>query len=232
MKGITRERIVAAALELLNDEGMDALTVRALASRLGVRASALYWHLRNKQELLDEMSTVVMRRVTDAVSAIPPSESWRDDVAAYARVLRAEYLRHREGARIFSGRRVSDPEIVRAKESWLARLTAAGFTLAEADDVLDLITAFVVGIVIEEQERTQSSPGRYSLAERDAWLGEGAELVKAAGHLRDQGDARFERQLGIVLDGLDRAGPRSPSSPSEVTDTRTGTGTAAVDLPT
>jgi hypothetical protein len=95
--------------------------------------------------------------------------------------------------------------VVRAKEPWLARLTAAGFTLAEADDATDLVTAFVVGFVIEEQERGQSAetaPARYSLDERDAWLGEGAELVKTAGHLRDDGDQRFERHLGIVLDGL------------------------------
>jgi TetR/AcrR family tetracycline transcriptional repressor len=204
-KGITRERIVAAALELLNDKGMDALTVRALASRLDVGAPALYWHVRNKQELLDEMSTVVMRRVTDALSAIAPGADWREGIAAYARVLRSEYLRHRDGARIFSGTRFSDPQVVRAKESWLARLTTTGFTLTEADDTLDLITAFVVGFVIEEQERGQSAdtdPARYSLPERDKWLGEGAELVKTAGHLRDDGDPRFERQLDIVLDGL------------------------------
>lgn len=202
VKGITRERIVEAALELLNDEGMDALTVRKLAARLGVGAPALYWHLRNKQELLDEMATVVMRRVTDALSSIAPSGSWREDLAAYARVLRAEYLRHRDGARIFSGTRLSDPDIVKSKEAWYARFTAAELTLAEADDVIDVVTAFVVGFVIEEQERTQSEPGRYSPAERDAWLGEDAELVKAAGHLRDEGTTRFERQLGILLDGL------------------------------
>ncbi|MEU2039960.1 TetR/AcrR family transcriptional regulator C-terminal domain-containing protein [Nocardia niwae] len=204
-KGITRERIVAAALELLDDEGMDALTVRALASRLQVKAPALYWHVRNKQELLDEMSTFVMRRVTDALSAIASGADWRADLAAYARVLRAEYLRHRDGARIFSGTRFSDPDVVRAKESWLARLTAAGFSLAEADDALDLVTAYVVGFVIEEQERSQSAgadPARYSLVERGEWLGAGADLVKAAGHLRDDGDSRFERQLGVVLDGL------------------------------
>jgi AcrR family transcriptional regulator len=204
-KGISRERIVAAALELLDEKGMEGITVRALAARLDVQAPALYWHLRNKQELLDEMSTVVMRRVTDALSEIPPGASWRDDLAAYARVLRAEYLLHRDGARIFSGTRISDPDVVRAKEPWLARLTAAGFTLVDADDATDLITAFVVGFVIEEQERGQSAetdPGRYSLAGRDAWLGEDAELVKAAGHLRDEGDKRFERHLGIVLDGL------------------------------
>ncbi|HEY8478963.1 MAG TPA: TetR/AcrR family transcriptional regulator C-terminal domain-containing protein [Spirillospora sp.] len=201
-KGITRERIVTTALELLNDEGMDALTVRALASRLDVGAPALYWHVRNKQELLDEMGTFVMRRVTDALSKIPPSGSWRDDLASYARVLRSEYLLYRDGARIFSGTRLVDPSVVRAKESWLARLTEAGFTLQQADDATDVITAFVVGFVIEEQERTQSEPGRYSVAERDAWLGEGADLVKAAGHIRDEGDPRFERHLAVVLDGL------------------------------
>ncbi|MGW5749526.1 TetR/AcrR family transcriptional regulator C-terminal domain-containing protein [Nocardia rhamnosiphila] len=204
-KGITREQIVAAALELLNEHGMDALTVRALASRLEVKAPALYWHVRNKQELLDEMATFVMRRVTDALAVIPPGGDWRDAIAAYARVLRSEYLLHRDGARIFSGTRIADPAVVKAKEPWLERLTATGFSLTEADDTLDLVTAFVVGFVIEEQERgrsTGSDPARYSLAGRDAWLGEGAELVKAAGHLRDDGDRRFERQLGVLLDGL------------------------------
>jgi AcrR family transcriptional regulator len=204
-KGITRERIVAAALELLDEKGMEGITVRALAARLDVQAPALYWHVRNKQELLDEMSTVVMRRVTAGLATIPTGAGWRDDLAAYARILRAEYLLHRDGARIFSGTRIADPDVVKAKEPWLARLTSAGFTLAEADDATDLVTAFVVGFVIEEQERGQSAetdPARYSLAERDAWLGEDADLVKAAGHLRDDGDERFERHLGIVLDGL------------------------------
>src|SRR5918999_1499632 len=104
-KGISRERIVAAALELL-----------------------------------DEKATVVMRRVTGAVSEIPPGAGWRADLAAYARVLRAEYLLHRDGARIFSGTRISDPEVVRAKEPWLARLNSVGFSLGEADDANDLVT--------------------------------------------------------------------------------------------
>lgn len=204
-KGITRERIVAAALDLLNDKGMDALTVRALASRLGVGAPALYWHVRNKQELLDEMATFVIRRVIEALGKIDHGAGWREGLAAYARVLRAEYLRHRDGARMFSGTRLSDPDVVKAKEAWLARLTEAGFSLAAADDALDIVTAFVVGFVIEEQERNQpreSGSPRYSVDGRDAWLGEGAELVKAAGHVRDDGDARFERHLGVVLAGL------------------------------
>ncbi|HEX8806526.1 MAG TPA: TetR family transcriptional regulator, partial [Candidatus Aquilonibacter sp.] len=62
-KGLSRETIVQAALELLNELGIDGLTVRALASRLGVRAPTLYWHVKNKQELLDEMATEVWRQI-------------------------------------------------------------------------------------------------------------------------------------------------------------------------
>jgi AcrR family transcriptional regulator len=203
-KGITREKVVEAALELLDEKGIDGVTVRALAERLDVRAPALYWHLRNKQELLDEMGTTVLRRIADALPA--SGSDWREDLATYARVLRNEYLRHRDGARTFSGTRVSDPEVVvRIKEPLYRSWTEAGFTLQEADDALDVVVAFVVGFVIEEQERRQSAeadPTRYSLAERDAGLGEHAPQVKAAGHLRDDGDQRFERHLGIVLDGL------------------------------
>ncbi|MBZ6083902.1 TetR/AcrR family transcriptional regulator C-terminal domain-containing protein [Streptomyces olivaceus] len=204
-KGITREQIVTAALELLDDQGMDAVTVRALASRLDVRPSALYWHVRNKQELLDEMATEVMRRVAGAFAAVPPGDGWRDDLAAYTRVLRSEYLLHRDGARIFSGTRITDPDVVRMKEPLFERWTASGWKPADADDAIDLVTAFAVGFVIEEQERRQAAeddPSRYSIDRRDDWLGEGASLVKEAGHLRDDGDRRFERLLGMVLDGI------------------------------
>ncbi|MGK3209268.1 TetR/AcrR family transcriptional regulator C-terminal domain-containing protein [Amycolatopsis sp. MEPSY49] len=194
-KGITRERIVTAALELLDDQGMDALTVRALAARLDVGAPALYWHVRDKQELLDQMATDVMRRVGGALTALPPGDARRADLTAYARVLRSEYLRHRDGARIFSGTRITDPDVVRMKEPLLERWTAAGWKPVEADDAVDVVTAFVVGFVIEEQERRQS-------AERDGWLGEGASLVKEAGPRHDDGGRRFERHLGIVLAGL------------------------------
>lgn len=201
-KGITREQIVATALELLDAQGMDALTVRALATALDVRAPALYWHVRNKQELLDEMATEVMRRVGIALSAVGPGADWRADLCAYAHTLRAEYLAHRDGARIFSGTRLADPNVLHIKEVWFTRWTAAGMKLADADDALDVVTAFVVGFVIEEQERLQADPARYSLAERDVWLGEQGRLVREAGHARDGGDRRFVRHLGIVLDGL------------------------------
>lgn len=203
-KGITREGIVAAALDVLDEGGADAVTVRAVAQRLDVKAPALYWHVRNKQELLDEMGTEIQRRVQQAFQPDRHSD-WRDGLAGYARTLRHEYLRHRDGARTFSGTRLTDAELLRQQEPWLNKWVAEGWTLVEIVTAAELVTAFVVGFVIEEQERAQSAaadPTRYALEERDAALGDDAPLVRAAGHAREADDARFERQLRIIMTGL------------------------------
>lgn len=200
---LSRERIVAAALDQLDEHGIDGVTVRAVATRLEVKAPALYWHVHDKQELLDEMGTEIQRRVNAAFIGAFAHSGWRESLEGYARILRAEYLAHRDGARTFSGTRLTDPEALRAQEVWLRSWTAAGLHLVDAVDAVDLVTAFVVGFVIEEQERSQSGAARYSLEERDASVGEDAPLVVAAGHARGDENTRFERQLGILLAGID-----------------------------
>lgn len=198
-KGLSRASIVDAALQLLDESGIDALTLRALASRLGVQAPALYWHVRNKQELLDEMGTEIQRRVLSAITALPMTE-WRTALGGYARALRAEYLAHRDGARTFSGTRLTDPAVLRAQEPWLQSWTDADHPLTDAVDAAQVVTAFVVGFVIEEQERTAE---RYSLADRDAAVGADAPLVMAAGRaMFTDPETRFNAQLEMVLDGV------------------------------
>ncbi|WP_415079195.1 TetR/AcrR family transcriptional regulator C-terminal domain-containing protein [Microbacterium sp.] len=197
---------MSAALDVLDEGGADAVTVRAVAKRLDVQAPALYWHIRNKQELLDEMGTEIQRRVQRSLAAIE-HDHWRAGLAAYARALRAEYLQHRDGARTFSGTRLTDPDVLRAQEPWLAQLTASGHAVEDIVTAADLITAFVVGFVIEEQERAQSNiadPTRYALDRRDAAVGESAPLARAAGHARENDHVRFERQLGIIMSALER----------------------------
>lgn len=203
-KGISRERIVAAALELLDEQGIDAVTARALADRLGVKAPALYWHVRSKQEILDEMGTEIHRRVMVAMAERSPAGDWRTDLADYARVLRLEYLAHRDGARTFSGTRLTDPQVLRTQEPWLERWTAQGVPLAALIATAEIVTAFVVGFVIEEQERAQSGEDRYSLDARDRAVGPDAPLVVEAGRVQfADPDDRFERYLQVILAGLD-----------------------------
>ncbi|UEA60628.1 TetR/AcrR family transcriptional regulator C-terminal domain-containing protein [Gordonia otitidis] len=201
-KGLTRADIVQTALDLLDEKGIDAVTVRAVATRLGVKAPALYWHVENKQTLLDEMGTEIQRRVINRLRD-QPMQAWPDSVAAYARVLRREYLAHRDGARTFSGTRLTDPDVLRAQEPWLEQIVDSGIALEKAVRAIEFVTAFVVGFVIEEQERLQSGEPRYSLAERTAMLGDDVPLVVEAGKiLFGDREQRFERNLEAVVDAL------------------------------
>lgn len=204
-KGLTRADIVQAALDLLDEKGIDAVTVRAVATRLGVKAPALYWHVENKQALLDEMGTEIQRRVIAELRA-QPMGVWPESVATYARVLRREYLAHRDGARTFSGTRLTDPEVLRAQEPWLEQLVASGVDLERAVSAVEFVTAFVVGFVIEEQERAQSGEPRYSLSDRTEMLGDDVPLVVEAGRvLFGDREQRFERNLDAIVDALRRA---------------------------
>jgi len=54
-RGLTRERLVEAALRLVNEEGLDGLSMRALADKLDVKAASLYWHVRDRSELLESI---------------------------------------------------------------------------------------------------------------------------------------------------------------------------------
>ena len=150
--GLTKTAIVQAALDLLDEAGMDGLTVRALASRLGVQAPALYWHVRSKQALLDEMATVIWRQIGDVMAGLPAGLPWREVMATYAATVRRELLRHRDGAKAFSGTTLTDPGRDPARRrSPSQNLVRQGFTLEDAVRGLVLLHDFTIGFCVEEQ---------------------------------------------------------------------------------
>ena len=89
-KGITRDAIVDAALAVLDDVGMDGLTVRAVAARLDVKAPALYWHVRDKKALLDEMGTRVWTEIGRAVPLMGDAPGDKDGAGTGAGDARAD----------------------------------------------------------------------------------------------------------------------------------------------
>jgi len=204
---------VQAALDLLDEAGMDGLTVRALAARLGVQAPALYWHVRNKQALLDEMATLVWRRVGDVMAGLPGDLPWRELMSAYAETVRTELLRYRDGAKAFSGSTLTDPEVVRRGEVTLRNLTGQGFTLPDAVRGLLLINNFTIGFCVEEQavrQVTASGDDRY--LRRAELIGvDSAPLAVAAGEvLFGDPDTRFCELTEMLLDAIGRT-RRDPS---------------------
>lgn len=207
--GLTKTAIVQAALDLLDEGGMDGLTVRALASRLGVQAPALYWHVRGKQALLDEMATVIWRRIGDVMAGLPGDLPWREMMTAYAAAVRAELLGHRDGAKAFSGTTLTDPEVVRRQERTFEALMRQGFALVDAVRGLVLLHDFTIGFCVEEQaviQVTASGDNRYAPGRRAELIGpDTAPLAVEAGQvIFGDADTRFTELTGLLLETIAR----------------------------
>lgn len=203
---LSRNVIVAAAFAELEVGGLTGLTARSLAARLGVQPGALYHHVRDMATLRDEMATALTRDMftTGTAAASPPG--WREMIEQFARTMRTVLLAHRDGARLFSGTRLTDPALIAAQEEPLRRLTGQGFTIDEAVLTFQTVRAFVTGHVIEEQHRAEAAaanPDAYSASLRAAQAPESAVLVRAAS-ARTFGDPdeAFEWGLRAMIRGV------------------------------
>jgi TetR/AcrR family tetracycline transcriptional repressor len=94
---INKHQVIDVALTLLDEQGLQELQMRAVASRLNVQASALYWHVRSKGELLSLMSSHFYET---ALAAVPAGLAWRDWLLTYGNLLRASLLGHRDSAQL------------------------------------------------------------------------------------------------------------------------------------
>lgn len=194
MAKLQRDAVVAAALDLLNEVGVDGLTTRRLAERLGVQQPALYWHFKSKQALLDALSNAMMR---DHVHTLPPPDGpWREFLLTNARSFRRALLAYRDGARIHAGTRPAEPQYDRV-QAQIKLLCDAGFTPLRAANALVAISHYVVGAVMEQQAAEAAAPERAAPPAPPPAL---ARVMKA---LDKQGpDATFEYGLAMMLNGL------------------------------
>ncbi|MFI6831291.1 TetR/AcrR family transcriptional regulator C-terminal domain-containing protein [Kribbella sp. NPDC050241] len=146
--------IATAALGLLDDTGVDGLTMRKVAAELGVQAPALYWHVKNKQELLDAMARVLFVSAVDGIEAPRRGTQWQDWLIELAGRLRAALLRYRDGARVLAGTNVSDDSMWRVTELTLRTLEDAGFPMRDAVRIFPILLHYTIGFVLEEQAQT------------------------------------------------------------------------------
>ena len=176
---LSRQAIVDAAFDQLAVSGLDGITARALASRLGVQAGALYYHLRDMAALRDEMATqIIGRLMSDADQAA--GMDWGSLLRSLAHRERALLLEYRDGARVVSGTFLTDDEALRAIEKPLAALVAEGFTPLDAQRALQTMNAFVIGFVIEEQQRRDAGETRYTADQRRSRLDPDAQPISYA----------------------------------------------------
>lgn len=138
-RGLTRERLVEAALELINEEGLDALSMRALADRLDVKAASLYWHIRDRRELLELLGESIL----DTVPSARRRPEWRPAVLDAATALAGRVTSQRDAARIL----LEVPDAL-ARSDIFAELTrqlqAAGLQPDEAGEVALMVMVHVI----------------------------------------------------------------------------------------
>jgi TetR/AcrR family tetracycline transcriptional repressor len=144
--GLSRARLVSEALGLVQEEGLDALSMRGLADRLNVKAASLYWHVRDRRELLELLAESILGRV-----AASHTSAWRPAVASTAAALRAVIASQRDANRILL--EVPDSLTGSATHVALARhLEAAGLPAAEASEVALMAMVQVIASAAPIQE--------------------------------------------------------------------------------
>ncbi|WP_068007335.1 TetR/AcrR family transcriptional regulator C-terminal domain-containing protein [Nocardia pseudobrasiliensis] len=209
---LTAELIARTALDLLNEVGLDGLTMRALARRLNVQAPALYWHVKNKQELLDAMATIMYADTVGGIEAPRRGVEWDEWAADWAKRLRRTMLRYRDGARVFAGTAVTDPLVFRTVELALATLQDGGFELRTAARAYPVLLHYTVGFTIEEQSRLGVDYGDENpygdgvleaRIDRERFPLTAAVLADLFDPDTDRG---FEDGLRVVLEGIRRVG--------------------------
>ncbi|KAB7845033.1 TetR/AcrR family transcriptional regulator C-terminal domain-containing protein [Streptomyces mobaraensis] len=182
--GLTRERILDAAVDLVDREGPKALTMRRLGAALGVEAMTLYHHVPNKDALLDGL----VERVFAGAAPVESSDGdWRSWLRAYADALRATLLGHPGVLPLAAARPAATPAALDAVERGLRVLTSAGFPLGRALHALNSLTLLVVSHAAAECAPADPDgpsstaalaaldPGRYPLTREAARTGAGTD---------------------------------------------------------
>ncbi|MEU1369368.1 TetR/AcrR family transcriptional regulator C-terminal domain-containing protein [Streptomyces sp. NPDC005803] len=203
---IDRSRVADTALRLLNEVGLDGLSLRAIAKELDVKAPALYWHFKDKQALLDEMATVMYRRMLDEDLPGPSPETWQDQLVAYNTGLRTALLRYRDGAKVYGGARFTGTDHADGLESHLRTMVDAGFELWQAVRAGTTAYSYTMGFVSEEQG-VRPTPGErregFDIGERAERLARYPLAAAAGEEIFAHYDERFEDGLRLIVAGIE-----------------------------
>ncbi|MEV3990548.1 TetR/AcrR family transcriptional regulator [Streptomyces sp. NPDC049837] len=154
-RGLTLDRIVTAAVEVADAEGLDAVSMRRLSAELGTGTMSLYRYVPGKAELLDLM----LDRVRGAMLDPQPPEpcDWRAAVDALARAELDLYRRHPWLLKVNQTRTVLGPSALRGLELALTGLKSMGLTDPETISVIIAVQSFVTGIVRMEAEAVEAA---------------------------------------------------------------------------
>jgi TetR/AcrR family transcriptional regulator, tetracycline repressor protein len=210
---LSRERILRAALDLVDRDGLDALTMRRLGGELGVEAMTLYHYVPNKEAILDGMFELILGEVDLDPRA---DRSWRDRVEAVALSFRAALHAHPNAVPVVASRPIRTPAAMAVAERLLGVLVDAGFGPIHALYLMNAVANVVIGAAVTEIGVAASGAGtsldqqRRAIDDLPAEQFPVTKQVVAHANLEDliDTDAQFRYALDVFLDGVESRRPR------------------------
>lgn len=214
---VNRDRVLRTAMEVADERGITAVTMREVASRLGVEAMALYNHVANKNDILDGMVDLVAEEFDLPLDV----DDWREAMRRRAVSAHSVFSRHPWAPLLIDSRDSSGPSSLRYFEWVLSTLLRAGFSVDATAHAFSLLDSYVYGFGI--QQSNFSADGDTPAEERAAAMlalipaDEYPCLSLMASHSSQVGydaEADFEFGLNVILDGLERMLEESRSDQS------------------
>jgi AcrR family transcriptional regulator len=174
----SREQIAAAALEIADAEGFEAVSMRRIAARLGAGTMSLYRYIATKADLLALIDDALRG---EALAPEPLPAGWREALTLVARQTRDAYLRHPWAVRVLPGGPAADttlagPNGLRHAEQSLAALASAPLDMDAKADLLAIVDDYVFGHLLHAADLTERDAGRLA--------------------------GRFDQGLRLLLDGV------------------------------
>ncbi|EIF00971.1 TetR/AcrR family transcriptional regulator C-terminal domain-containing protein [Saccharomonospora glauca] len=156
-KALSKELIVEKAVDLLGRHGLAAVTLRRIATELGVSAPTLYWHISDKRELLDSMAEYLLRRGrTDSFDGPADGQPWWEWLMERTRAMFEAMISVRDAPQVIAGNRPT-PESLAEIDRSIGVLVDAGFTPADAQQVFFVLGGYIGGMALEWQQEANRS---------------------------------------------------------------------------
>lgn len=205
---LSRDRVLAAALEIADGEGLAAVSMRRVAARLGVEAMSLYHHVRNKDDLL----AGILQRVLSEIELPLAGTPWKPALRSTALSAHAVLDRHRWAATVLMSPVSSSRTRLEWMEAVLASLAAAGLPPGLADHAYHALDSYVIGFTLWQSSIPYTAAQMGDLARGFLATLPIDELPHTAEHVRwhldssgGEGARAFESGLDMFLDGLELA---------------------------
>jgi AcrR family transcriptional regulator len=203
---LSRERVLSGALQVADAGGITALTIRSLADKLGVKPMSVYYHVANKDEILDS----IVDQVFSEIDLPSPGGDWRSEMRRRANSARAALRRHPWAIQLLQSRTNPGPATLRHHNAIIGALRGAGFSVQMTAHAFALIDSYVFGFALSEAalpihgpetvaEVAGSMMRRYSADAYPHLVEFSTEYILKPGY--DFG-AEFEFGLDLILDAL------------------------------